>query len=97
MYQSLFLMAEPTVMILWSPRSPFTIEDLDHNSGDVSTEHNFEDPPQKKTKTTTQRQWLIKLLRSPHITGNFCSSSIPLTWAEDGGNERIAVRQPRAS
>lgn len=96
MYQSLFLITEPTV-ILWSPWSVFTVEDPNCDSGDVSTEHSFEDPPQKKTQTTTQSQWLIKLFRSPHITDNFCFSSILRTWAEDGGSERIAIRQPRAS
>lgn len=88
-------MAETTTF--WSSLLPFAIEDLNYNVRNMSPEFSFEDPLQKKTKTTTQNSWFIKLVTCPHFTDNFFSSSILLTWARDGSSEQTAVRQPIAS
>lgn len=55
-----YLMAEN--MILWTPL-PFTIGDPNNNSRDRTPKCSFEELSQKKTKTTTQNKWLIKLFR----------------------------------
>jgi hypothetical protein len=86
MHQALnYLMAE-TIMTLWTPLS-FTKGDPHYNSRDGTPKCSFEEPSQKRTKTTIQNQWLVKLFRVPHFTDNFCSSSILLTWAEDGSSK----------
>lgn len=88
-------MAETTVT-LWTVL-PFTLGDPNYNSRDRTPKGSFVEPAQKRTQNTTRNQWFIKLFRYPHFTDNFWSSSILLTWAEDGGSEQIAIRQPTAS
>lgn len=67
----------------------------------MSPECNSEDPlpPSRKIflkKKSQNKVSGLELFRQPHLADNFCPSSIRLTWAEDGGGEQIAVRQPRA-
>lgn len=96
MHKSLnYLMAE-AIMIFWSLRSQFTREDPNHNWRSESWMQ-FWGSTTERNKTTTQSQWFRKLVRKPHYTDKFCFSSILFTWADDGGRERTAIRQPIAS
>lgn len=85
-----------TITILFSLWSPLTTADANCNSGSRRPEHKFEDPPQTKDKThhtepvvdksiqvTTFHRWSLSFMYS-HL-------------GRDGGSERIAIRQPRAS
>lgn len=51
----------------------------------------------EKDKNHNTESMVYKIIQVSHFTDNFCSSSILLTWAEDGSSEQIAIRQPVAS